>query len=173
MPRGPWGKSRGQAIPWERGALGATSGGAWRGACLGSPAPGPAEGKRPGAQLSPSSSARSAPRASAGSADYLSAELRAGPCCPPPRCARCLALAAPRLHSAPRVRPVVMAGLVVSGTQVSPPGRTPPSRWAVGVGRECWGKGPPRGWKGPLAPPQAGCVSSWRLFQEPRPALVW
>nr|XP_045734128.1 leucine-rich melanocyte differentiation-associated protein isoform X4 [Mirounga angustirostris] len=124
------------------GALGATCGGAWRGACLGSPAPGPAESKRR-AQRSPSPSTRPAPLASAGSADYLSAELHAPPCCPqPPRsalsarlsvlraCTRCSApaLGAPRLHSvlractrcsAPRVRPVVMAGLVVSGTQVS------------------------------------------------------
>ncbi|XP_027452961.1 leucine-rich melanocyte differentiation-associated protein isoform X4 [Zalophus californianus] len=104
------------------GTLGATCGGAWRGACLGSPARGPAESKRR-AQLSPSPSTRPAPRASAGSADYLSAELRAPPCCqPPPRSALSARLsvlrACPRC-SAPRVRPVVMAGLVVSGTQVS------------------------------------------------------
>nr|XP_035930603.1 uncharacterized protein LOC118524509 [Halichoerus grypus] len=104
------------------GALGATCGGAWRGACLGSPARGPAESKRR-PQLSPSPSTRPAPLASAGSADYLSAELRAPPCCPqPPRSAlsaRLSVLRACTRCSAPRVRPVVMAGLVVSGTQVS------------------------------------------------------
>lgn len=95
-----------------------------------------------GAQLSPGPSTRPEPPASAGSADYLVRNCALGAAARRRRALRSLLRSR---CSAPRVRPVGMAGLVVSGTQVSPPGRTPPSLGAVGVGRECWGTGPPRG----------------------------
>ncbi|XP_057164240.1 leucine-rich melanocyte differentiation-associated protein isoform X4 [Ursus arctos] len=69
-----------------------------------------------GAQLSPGPSTRPAPRASAGSADYLVRNCAPGAAA---RRRRALRLVLRSRCSAPRVRPVVMAGLVVSGTQVS------------------------------------------------------
>lgn len=146
----PGGGRGSRAIASGRGAPGATWGRAsvhLRG------------GRGAGRAADPGPSTRPAPRASAGSADCLVRN------CAPRRAARrrragCSALGAPRSVlgaprsvlraptrcSAPRVRPVVMAGLVVSGTQVSPPGRAPPPLGAVGLGRgSAGGKGPPRG----------------------------
>lgn len=49
------------------------------------------------------------------------------------------------LHSAPRVCPVAMAGLVVSGTQVSSPGTNPALAWGNGFGEGMLGHGAIRG----------------------------